>query len=218
MVVLDGGAQLGVGRLDVAADAAPEVEFPRGVEAGGPHVERGRRREAAGRPARRAAGGRKAEQAAVLADLGVGVGAEGLLRLRQEVAGRDVALGAGLEDARRRRLQVEVLLAGGLDQGIQGGIAEDAPPGVGGRRGHDARVGVDPVRGDGGRRLVVVRPDLEAVAHVLGEGRAAAGRQQQQREDGQSRQRPGEARTISTGSRGMAHTGPWFKDGGPAPS
>jgi hypothetical protein len=39
VVVLHGGIQPGVGRLDRATVAAPEIEFPGSVEAGRPHVE-----------------------------------------------------------------------------------------------------------------------------------------------------------------------------------
>ena len=48
--------------------------------------------------------------------------------LGKEIAGRDVPLGLSLEDARGRALQIEVLQAGGFDQGIKRGIVEGGPP------------------------------------------------------------------------------------------
>ena len=89
MVVLNRGVARGVGRLDAATDAPPEVEFPRSVQSRGPNVERMRRAAL-----RRHNAALSAKYVGGLANLRVDVGDRRALRLGQQVAGRDVALPA----------------------------------------------------------------------------------------------------------------------------
>ena len=103
-IAFDGSLEFRVRRFELPAQVPPEIELPGGVEAGRPYVERSRGRRL-----------RVAEQVEVLADLGMSIIADGVLRLGEKIARRDVPLGLRLQDARGRALQIEILLASRVD-------------------------------------------------------------------------------------------------------
>src|SRR5262249_22304064 len=96
----------------------------------------------------------------------------------------------GLEHARPRHAQVDVLGVGGPDQLVKHGIAEEGPPGavVCGDAFDPGIARIDPCRGQWGRRTLVVGPDLEAVLDEPRKRRAAA-RQECQAEEPPQEQR-----------------------------
>jgi hypothetical protein len=115
-VVLDRRLHLGVGRLDRAAHPTPEVDLPGRVEPG--------RVDGVGAGARRSDRGRGVLRDAVADHVAGGV------HLRVELARGHASPGARLLDALERELQIEVALAGPLDEPGQFRILEHLPPHV----------------------------------------------------------------------------------------
>ena len=151
VVVGDGGQQLGIRRLDAAAERAPEVELPGDVEAGEELVEA-------------ALGGHHDD---VLARDRPAVAADGVLGLGEERPDRDPPPCLPLEHPDAGCLERGVLPVGLDDQVGQDRVAERLPPRtdrLGG--GSDAaRAPGDPVGRDGGLRTPVVGSDHHASAH-----------------------------------------------------
>ena len=163
MVGLDRRITIGIRRLDRPPDTTPDVQLPRRVEPRGPDVE-----------VRRQRGPGRIEDVEVPANLGVSVISHGLLRLGKEVAGLDVPLGLGLEHARSRGLEIEILAVSRCDQRVEHRILKNGPP-VAIARGalDEPRIGtVDPRRRDLGRRLFEIGTDPEAIMHPLGKRRS----------------------------------------------
>jgi hypothetical protein len=178
--VLDRGLEVGVGGLDLATDAAEEIDLPRRVEA-------------------------RLEQVARRLDLSIVDGRHGRARalvrrgdvdLRPRTARRDGPRRARLADARRRRFQVEVRGEGALHQRIELRVLERRPP-------LDGR---DGVRSRGVRRGRLGRAHA---APVVGRGRLGrlevgtdrACREQQQRASADVSRRVHSYRNASIGSR-----------------
>ena len=153
VVVFQRVLELGVGALNLAAVESPKVQFPGQVETQTPVVV-------------------KLEGWAALA----AVPATGALCLREKLTLDDGQLGAGLKDAGAVFLEIDVLAVGAVDQVIQLGVVENAPPSaqVDGAA-DDARIArINPLRGDVGLGGVVFRPDFAAVVDVVRKARASA--------------------------------------------
>ena len=93
---------------------------------------------------------------------------------RQQFGALDTVLGAVGVDVQRRHTQVEVVLQGGLDQLLQRRVAEKLAPALfaGGLLGHGiGPVGraLRPLRGNAGRRLLVIRDQRAATEGEGGE-------------------------------------------------
>ena len=104
IVVFHRRIQAGIGRLDAATEAAPEIHLPAQVESG------------------------QIEVGGFSVDRAVGIGSSRLLRLREEVAGRDPLLRPGLQDARAHDSQSQVLIVSRANQGVERRILEHRPP------------------------------------------------------------------------------------------
>ena len=111
VVVGDRGEQLGVGRLDGAAEPAPEIDLPGRIEAGLEGVEVA-----------------VEHRLVVQAEARACVRAAQLLRLWKEPADRDAAARLRLEDAQAGRPQRQVLRVSDGDQPPEHRIAEHFPP------------------------------------------------------------------------------------------
>ena len=123
--------------------------------------------------------------------------AGGGLGLGEELALGDGKLQAGLQHAKARLPQREVLPEGTIHQAVQRGVIEDVPPTRQVRR-HAADLGVrgvDPMGGDGGRGGLIVGPHLEAVPHVFERTGTAAG---DQRPGGQPPRPPAKLAVLAT--------------------
>ena len=148
VVVGDGGEQIGVGRLDAATEASPEIDLPGRIEARLEAVEAavddwGDRVEAQMRTRVRAAQ---------------------CLALWPEPADRDAATRLRLDDAQARGLERRVLAIGECDEVVERGVAEDLPPtcGFAGVGTQARRAGGQPALGGRRRRRAIVRPDHAA--------------------------------------------------------
>ncbi len=168
VVVGQRGPQLRVGRVDCAAETAPQVQFPGQAESQIPAVG-----ESQGIAS--GIGGRVSHRGAPQKT------ARGGLLLREDIPLGDGQLGARLEDAVAGLFEREVLSCGGGNQTVEGRIVEERPPQAGVLFIlMNAQVGrVDPVFFDGGRGRAVVGADLVAVAEVIADARAADQRAQQ---------------------------------------
>ena len=161
---LHGGQQVGIGGLDVAPDAAEDVQLPAGIEAGIVRI--------GDQPPGDAilpVGG-SARRAAALD------GARGVDRGPEAACG-DASCRARLADAGFGLHQVQVGAHGPVFEGRQNRIVEDRPPPCQvdvGRRGHGGRFRPGPVRRDVRLRGLIVRADHAAAQHR----QADAGRQQ----------------------------------------
>ncbi len=193
VVVLNRGVQVGVGRLDVPAKTAPDVQLPRRVKTDVPQV---RSAGDANPPQVR----RKILEAAaagrVAADLGTLVLAEELLLLSKEVAAGDSQFSSGFHHPQGRDAQRQVLLVRHLDQHLQRGVVQDRPPlAVIGRLADHLRiVRVNPPLGHLRRRPPVIGADLQALVEPGGKGRAtqlsASAQQEEATTAGAERQAP----------------------------
>lgn len=152
VVVGDARKEACVCRFDVPPELAPEVDLP---VAAYPYLVLPVRYKAA---ARDGADRRVAAHAVVLE------GAGHLLRLRVKLAYGYAELRPCLQDPHPRDAQLEVLPVSGVDQPVEDGVVEDAPPGaIIGRARRDALpVRLVPGGGDRGRGPHVVRPHLRA--------------------------------------------------------
>lgn len=148
VVVGDGGQHLRVGRLDVAPEAAPQVELPRDVEARQELVE--------------AQIGRRDER--VLAGDDPSIAADGTLRLREERPDGDATPCLRFEDADAGGLQRRVLVPRLDDECGEGGIVERLPPASDRLRGRCDPVAIadHPLVGHRRRGTIVVGPDHHA--------------------------------------------------------
>ena len=168
----DLSVEVGVGGLDRAAETAPEIELPGGIQPNRPIVKVVSWQ------------GDDVQGIGVLAERTAGVTRRGLLLLGKEAALGDSALGAGLQNAEAGHFQGEVLLRRLGHQLIEGRVAENRPPaGVVMPTGEQVGVArVDPGIRDAGVRRSVVWARFEAVVPPLSGGRAAGQRDNQDQE------------------------------------
>ena len=187
VILLDARLILGLGRLDAAADLAPEIELPREVEARAEDAERG---------------GREVVQGGdVVAELVAVVGRQRALPLRKEAANLDVVGRTGGEHTKSGFAERKILVVGLDHKAVEHGIVELLPPqGVDVRQRPDLlRLGVDPLAFDGRGRPQVIRPHLHRIPPILAPRRAAAHRQAARRH-GQKVKHPGETESLWDGA------------------
>ena len=219
------GLERVVGGGDRAAEASPEIDFPSQVQARVHTLSRDRGHQhkgsRAGHSARLkgAAVGRESADNRAGHRVGLRIGAavdpflvagRGGLRLGEEVPIGDPQLGAGLKNAIARLAERQVLTAGAVDEAIERRVLEYGPPsGEVGRLLADSRVGgVDPMVFHTGRRALVVRPHLEAVAQVLHRAGASVQKEGRRHRSPSGHAETSSARHLSSfpiGMRGRRH-------------
>ncbi len=143
IVVLHRCIQVGIGRLDAATDAAPDIDLPVQVE------------ESEIDPRRMAI--RSA----------VGIEPLQLLGLREEVARRDSLLRSCLQHPCAQDAQTQVLLVSRANQRVERLILEHRPPILDVALLHVCVAGLYPLCGHGSRRLAIIGTDFETVADPL---------------------------------------------------
>ena len=161
VIVLHRSIQAGIGRLDVPADAAPQVELPAQVEAVEPVGERSRPltrwEQVEKRP----------DEGHVGVEVDPAVRPGRLLGLGEDVAHGDRLAGPGLEDPCARDAEIRVLLVSRNNQGVERGIPEDLPPVLQVVVLHAGIIRLDPFRSHGCRRPAVIGPNLETIMNPL---------------------------------------------------